>query len=86
MAANDGLSRMYSLYDNIDSKTWKKEKGKERQIVGADEWESAHCVLQLKQWAAHLSSDVTWCMVLIVSVIESILFSVCHLMQERTNV
>ncbi len=54
--------------------------------MGADEWESAHCVLQLKQWAAHLSSDVTWCMVLIVSVIESILFSVCHLMQERTNV
>lgn len=53
--------------------------------MGADEWESAHCVLQLKQWAAHLSSEVTWYMVLIVSVIECILYSVRHLLQECTN-
>lgn len=72
------------MYDNTSSKTW-KIKEIERQIVGADEWESAHCVLQLKRWAAHLSSEVTWYMVLIVSVIVCVLYSVRHLMQEGTN-
>ncbi len=35
MAANDGLSRLYSLYDNTGSKTWKiKRKGRRGRLRG----------------------------------------------------
>lgn len=70
MAATDGLSRLYSLYDNTGSKTWKiKRKGRRGRLRGptsgraltvSSSWSSGR-----PTWALNWRGAWSWLLVLL---------------------